>query len=270
MCESEWLSSIVFSMISLVLFLVGIPSWIVGSLRPQYYSMKALRTIPIYPQTDDRFTYWVGVNSTDTSVLMPYSEFYPISFRFDTNDFEKPGIASDFYLIHNLFGYNISLSVIDAKNNIILVKRLELNSIIGKYDLENVSLKQPYLLPLELRSSGDFRVHCPYPTLVTDLKGIGHKCQSNVGYIMPIEDQISLIDLGKIDLNEDNFPITISFSSMKVLTRDFIHTPMIFLTSWEESDSIELVSAGVLMTSVGFVSLVISVSIYVFYLFSLS
>ena len=266
MCENDYISTVLFFISASILFVIGIPSFIVGSIRPQYYKSNILTSIPIYPTTDDGFLYWIGKIPIENQTYYLKESFSSFDINIYKSDFDPQETKYTFFLIHNVFGLDIDIEFQLLKNNIPLRKfTKKMNENYGQINENNINYIYPRELPEDLTHFGDFQIYCPYKTLITDYNRISKKCSIKGGYFMNLIDKLNILKIGELEIND----IIIKFNKLIIIPKDFIEIPQIYIGAWSNSDSFELIIAGSILTILGLIFLFIGIIIYCIYLFNL-
>lgn len=249
---SESILSCSFFLIAGALLLSGIPCWVIGSLRPKFYISEFLYSIPLFPESqDDTLAFW-SFSNYDEQVKDSNQLVFPIS----SSDFPKKNFNHnvDIHILHNLWGLKIKGSLVQ---NHIKYDSFYYNHNINQNEFFNRSVF-PGDLPPDLRKYGEYRIKCPFPTLITQKNQIESKCSRNIGSFMNLEGPFEDIIIGKIKVNINN-QISINFNELKALPYDFVFTPQMYLGFWKKSDAIKLIISGVILTVTGIVLLILSV-----------
>lgn len=262
MWDTKQLIATIIIAISGALLIIGVPCWAVGSFRPEFYTSNVLVSLPIFPTTEDKLSYWKVVDPGDTGDYFTGMQSEKINFSLDSKFVEEFKKKITFYLLHNIHGLATSIQIKDAKGNEICDYSDFFNSIIG--DLPNTSntFTQMSEHPNELSKYGYYRVYCPFRTVITEKMGVSKSCKESQGTFMEIHENMSKRKVCSIEIDKVETPLSVTVNYMKVVPNDFIHTPQIYFCSWRKSNSYELTLTGSIVTTVGLICFIASVVIF--------
>ncbi|KAK8860350.1 hypothetical protein M9Y10_012014 [Tritrichomonas musculus] len=254
---SESILTCAFFSASGILLLAGIPCWVIGILIPRYYMSDFLYSIPIFPEsTDDVLSLW-SFPSKDDRLQSSNKLVYPISI----SDFPKKHLGKkiNVHILHNLWGIKMSGSIL--KNNVAhSYFKNEFNLKHEKSEFFNRSIS-PGDLPKQFRQYGEYRVKCPFSTLITQENQIEPKCSRKIGSFMHLNDLYEEIIIGNVKVEERN-SISIVFDELKVLPYDFVFTPQMYIGFWKKTLANKLAMSGTILTVSGIIVLIISIVVF--------
>lgn len=252
---SESIISCSFFSIAGILLLGGIPCWIVGAIRPKHYISEFLYSIPLFPESvENTLAFW-SFSNRNAGIQDSNQLIFPVS----SSDFPKKHLNKniDIHILHNLWGLRVSGSI--AKNHINQDDFLYIHNI-HQNEFFNRSV-YPGDLPSDLRKYGDYRIKCPFPTLITQENQIETQCSRKIGSFMNLDGPFVDIIIGTIKIG-NNDALSLIFDELKALPYDFVFTPQMYLGFWKKSNANKLIFSGVLLTVVGLIILIISVVIF--------
>ena len=257
MWDGKKLTGTIVIGIGLFILCGGITCWVIGTKLPIFYTSKNLISFPVYPKTENKYGYWeVASNNTDnikqTNLTFQLDEFF-LDYSFS---------GFEFNFIHNFFGYDISAQLYDNQNRNICSFNGKLNEIIGGKINTSLSYVKMTSFPDNMPINRYYRVHCPYPTLITDKNNITEGCKRKSGSFMRIPGEFMKTELCTADLSEAEFPLTLRVNHFNIVTKDFIHTPQLYLAAWEKTESIPLTISGSVVTSFGMAFVIAALIIF--------
>ena len=203
-----------------------------------------------------------------TDIVFPLESLSDMNVDIYLLDIEHPGDKQTIYLLHNLWGYDINLSIVDA-NEDLLMEFVSVSNI----DYETYAQPEDFLdleiLPDSMLYSGNPYVKCPtIHTLITMEEMVEPMCEELGGTLLTINERLQKIVVGDFTFADAVPPIRFVFHNLKVLPMDFIQTPQMYIASWRVTRKSALMSAGTVMTIVSIVVIAV-VNVWYFYLDSL-
>ena len=250
-------------LIGSVILVGGLPVWIIGSQRPSFYTSKLLISLPLYPKTDDKLSYWTLKNISQKT----NSENEKISFTIDSFFLGDSLRKMSFYFLHNMHGIESNISIYNNKNVKVCSIYKNFNSVIGKTNNNSISYFPIGSYPDELSNNGYYRVYCPFDTLITDKNQISKTCKQAGGGYMKVKDELAATFLCNINLKDTGVPLKVVVDNFTAITKDFIHTPQIFMVMWKKTDSFLLTLIGSIITSIGMLVFIAALIVFISMLF---
>lgn len=256
--EYDFLKTCLIFVASFIFLIIGIPCWIIGSFRPFYYAADFLVSLPIYPTTEDGMSYWIG--SKTGNAIEEYSQGIPIEIPVSVELSYKASskVKLDLYLIHNLWGYNVSMHINEAEFFKLETKDIYKLNPIGNTTIPSMKYMATVEMPKELQEYGAFRIKCPFSTLITIENELEPKCSREIGYFMKLVGKYQVSHIGTIiPLEKGPYTLPIIFDNITVLPYDFIETPQMYLAAWTKTDSTILAGVGSTFTTIGLISVIV-------------
>ena len=251
-----------FLTFSIVSILLGISLSIAGVVRHDYYYSDYLFSLPIYPDiSDDYFTYWSFKNSNQLNKLETKKSANSFSFLVKQDDFSKSYWVKStvIHIVHNLWGYEINGSIQSDDNQEIMNFQFSRNPNIGDFTQPSKIISSQSL-PNALRKYGDFRIKCPFSTLIT--KGYESICTREIGAPSKLSDKYEVIDVGRFEVSRVSPNVTITFTNLRGLPYDFVITPQIYLGFWRKTNASLLQAIGFIIASSGLTILFITIIVF--------
>jgi hypothetical protein len=232
---------------SCIVLLGGIPCWIIGARRPGYYQSDVLISVPLAPEPQDLFSYWTVSPPVNLTIAVPLSKA----------DGSAINGGTDLKIVHNLFGYNLSLVIqFPAVTATFSVAR---NAVIGRITDPTPARIDSSGLPGSLATDGYFRVGCPNPTAATS--SIEPHCKRRIGGLMQLTDTYEVMHI--LEISEPNgTDLFVTFRMGAVVPTDFIDVPQMYIALWKKSNAESLVIGGGILTGAGLVVMVLTVVVF--------
>ena len=243
-----------------VFLVAGVSVLSVGLVRPGYYCSTVLFSVPIFPTTVDNFSWYIGVNPPQ--VLDSY--VFPLESLGDTDvdmlllDINHPEQPQDVFLLHNLWGYDINLSIVDSDRAHLYEFEARRN-IDYESHVETQDFVESDILPSELMHHGNAYVKCSANhTLITMEEDIEPMCHELGGSLLNIDERLQTLHVKEVIFSRGNPPIHFIFHNLKVLPMDFIHTPQMYIVSWKKTNRSTLLAVGIPLIVIGMVVIAIA------------
>lgn len=252
--QPKLLASIITGCIAGVMLLIGVPLWIVGLTKPKFICSTVLYSIPVYPKSSEKYSYWIGGIPNGNNTIDFFQDF---SINFNLSFFNQESSSSTFYFLHNFHGYDISIEILDDNLKPLCTFTGNNNPEIGITTNTSIKYVHPLELASELRSFGEFRVVCQYPTLITTQSGIGNQCNQEYGYFLELKDKLSPEPICELSLEDLESNLVITFHNISIVPYDFIQTPQMYIGAWKQTDSKEMLISGISMTGIGIAGIVV-------------
>ncbi|OHS99436.1 hypothetical protein TRFO_08357 [Tritrichomonas foetus] len=262
MCSVKCCNRITFSL--LILFLIaGITCWSIGGNTPDYYHSGVLTSVPLFSTTQNGFSDYVVVKPIDGVDVYPTPNSSQVLIEIAYSNFVAPKKTQTVYLLHNLWGYSINISIAGRDLKPLLNKTVQQN-----YNIPIESLLLPKsetlanTLPEQMLHQGDVFVRCPLRTLVTTLEGVDPSCSRLIfGELMSFPQPLQIVEIGDIIFHNIIPPIYVIFEDSRALPMNFVDVPQIFIASWKKSYGSSLTISGIVITSISLAGLVIEILI---------
>ena len=234
-----------------VLLVVGIPLWIVGSLNKSSIFWSEFSSLPLFPKGSTTFpinTYYIKQSQQSQSLI---NVTIPITY----DDYKKKNI----FIIHNMWGFDIkaTLFVNDAiiDTNQIAQNTNPSNSFsVQRYDIKKIPKFSSPMKKIQV-ADNYIKVNCPYSTAITEIKGIQPTCQTKA---LPIkfDSKYSINQLfSSYKLNYFDKMI-LNFDNSYMIPYNYIDTPELYIAYYGNSNKKKMKIAGIVLTSIGLVLIV--------------
>jgi hypothetical protein len=215
-----------------------------GNLYSHSYSKVAI-SVPFFPETGDEFGLFVGV--TAGSDIVPRGRTGNLTIDFSLSELESPEAVHDLYIVHNLWGYDISLTVVDGSLTAILTFD-DSRNIEGSPEVTVTRPTEQWVVPEWVRFGREMFVKCPAGhTLITAAEDAEPGCEAIGGALMPIGERLEALFVGSIDCAELQPPVSIVFHELVGLPMDFVQVPQVYIASWRWVTSIMFIAGAVLL-----------------------
>lgn len=239
----------IFMITGFVLLISGAILWIYSTKSSLYSLSYMLISVPIFQNRSDSLLSYYEGPSKSFSIPLKLLKYTASAFSQNVK----------LHLIHNFWGYSFNITIYDGK---VIEKQFfeEHNINLGDSNPPKRDIINVYDLPDELKRMGEFRVYCPYNTLVT--KDISKHCKRDYGAFMKI-DEGSYQDVVVDDINKiEKKSLMITFDNLKALPYNFIDIPQMYIGVWSKNYFLNLFYTSFLMTIVGLIIVVIVLIIF--------
>ena len=239
----------------------GAAVWIVGSVRPAYYHSTVLFSVPLFPTTIDHFSWYIGVNTPQNldSIVFPLESLGDTDIDILLLDINQPDKPQTVYLLHNLWGYDVNLSIVDSDGVHLYEFESRRNIDYDSY-VKTEDFDKREILPSELMHHGNAYVKCSTNhTLVTMEEDVEPGCHELGGSLININERLQTLLVQDVVFATGNPPIHFVFHQLKVLPMDFIHTPQMYIASWKKTSRQLLLTCGIPITVIGILSIISSI-----------
>jgi hypothetical protein len=227
---SALLSSFLPFFLGVVLMSIG------GGLLTRSYSTVAI-SVPLFPETGDEFGLFAGATSSTGNLTVDFS----------LSELVMPDSTHDIYLVHNLWGYDISLSVIDGFGNSALAFD-DSRNVEGSPEIEVARPTERWTVPEWARFGREMFVKCPAgSTLVTTAEDVEPSCLALGGALMPIGEHLEALWIGSLPCAILQPPATFVFHELIGLPMDFVQVPQMYIVSWKLTTSTFFIAGAVLL-----------------------
>lgn len=248
---------IVTASIALTLLIIGTVLTAFGVKCKQFYTAGLLFSVPLFSTQEDNYGWYIGITPQEPVAESVYSisELGDIDIEMTVLEIEDPEEEQTLYLLHNMWGYDIDITVMDARKDVYLKFSTQRNLDYDEIDSNIVS----ETIPSELMHHGYVFTRCPTNhTLITMEENVEPDCNNPGGYIMPIRHDLQRISLGKFTFNSCVPPIHFIFHKLRALPMNFVDTPQMYITSWKDkSTRTVLLSIGLTCAVIGLVMTVV-------------
>jgi hypothetical protein len=238
---------------SFIFLTLGIVFLVIGkSLRTHSYSTVAV-SVPLFPSTPERTGVFVGVSLSPNSSadFFPFDPPENLTIEFSLSELVKLDVRQDVYLLHNLWGYDISLTVLDGFNASVLTFD-DLRNLDGLAEADVARPAEPWAVPEWARIDREMYVKCPTGhTLITADEEAEPGCAVFGGVLIPIAEYLQALPAGALVWGELEPPVRFVFSELTALPMDFVQVPQMFIASWSQPWSGIFVAGIVCLVMVG-------------------
>ncbi|KAK8882504.1 hypothetical protein M9Y10_045146 [Tritrichomonas musculus] len=177
MCDDDCIEifmKLIQPIVIAVLLIVGIPLWVVGGKNKTKQIWSALSSLPLLPGNEqfpiDKFFIAIdGRHSLDFKIPISSSEMK----------------NKDIYIIHNMWGFDIDLTLVtDNEKTITLKKTQNLNLSSPDFRFNRFPIQELPDVGKSLKkyhvSHNTFKVYCQYDTEITKINRINSYCITNI------------------------------------------------------------------------------------------
>ena len=258
MWKEKKITGVIVIGIGLFILSGGIVCWVIGTNLPNFYTSNFLISLPVQPISDDNYGYWeVSYNNSDNKTITN------LNLQLDESFLDHSLKGMKFIFLHNLFGYDIDSYLYDNNNRRICTFIHNYNDFIGNITINNSIVYETMAsYPQNSQINNYYRVKCPYPTLITRKNNISESCKRKSGSFMKMPGNFTTTLICEADLSEAEFPLYLQINKFKIVTKDFIHTPQLYLAVWKKSESLPLTITGSVVTSVGMAFVIAALIIF--------
>lgn len=239
-------------------FIVSLPTWIIGSIRPYYYTLPAFISIPVYPSSTNPYGYVYGVQKSEAD---SFGENSNITF-FTGSLFRDVKEKIDLYLLHNLWGYDFTLQIYNSAGSNVFSKSFSSNMNITNPNDGSVADDMDFLhnLPSELFINSNSRIYCPFETQITDEIGIADSCNDTA--YTEYNPKITKLSLISYDFDDNDRNLTFVFKQFKGYPFNYIGTPQVYITGFTQTNAKALLITGPVFLVIAVLSFVLMLTHY--------